>query len=221
MKTVQNLLLIGTVILLLTSCSKDDDGPKFEAPEFSYSETTVPILFSTSGSLSAPNVNWNNAPGAFSISPSIIGLSINAQTGTLSWDRSLPPGTHQIVVTATNQAGSQDQQISLENPFHGIFTGSYVGSSGNTWFYELEFDANGGMLTREDDENDPTLGTGTYTLSQNTILANYTYDVGGSEYSLKLDLNQTTNMAELDGAWYYNFDAEESELGGTVLVTME
>jgi hypothetical protein len=95
MKTAKHLFLIGTVLFLLNSFSKVDDRPRFEAPEFSYSETTVPIVFSTSGNLSAPNTNWNNAPGTFSISPSMSALSIDAQTGTLSWDRSLAPGTHQ------------------------------------------------------------------------------------------------------------------------------
>jgi len=72
-------------------------------------------VFFQAGNSDAPRLNWNGNQGNFSLSSTIDGLSINSTTGVLSWTNSLPIGTHNIQIIATNSAGQTTSNITINN----------------------------------------------------------------------------------------------------------
>ena len=145
----------------------------------------------------------------FSLTSSIIGLSINTTTGVLNWTKDLPLGTHEVEVVATNNAGQTSKILTLNNPLQGIFTGTYDSSE----FLELEFNANGTIVLRTNDETSPDTATGTWEREGDTITVNYTYDSGSSNYSLlgTLDIGTT---AIYSGDWYVGHGAISGNKNG-------
>ena len=106
----------------------------------------------------------------------------------------LPIGNHNIQVIATNSSGQTTINITINNPFQGEFVGDY----GSSNYFSLDFNSNGTINIKANDESNPSLASGTWTLTGNNILINYTYDVGG-DYSLNGTLSQTSSQATLNG----------------------
>lgn len=121
-KTTKIILLL--VITLVTSCSSDDDATAVQTPSVTYTATTLEAIFFQAGSSDAATVNWNGNQGDFSLSSTINGLSINSWTGVINWTSSLPYGTHNLQAIAVNSAGQSAIDITINNPFQGIFTGT-------------------------------------------------------------------------------------------------
>lgn len=206
--------LIAFLFLTFSSCSSDDDSPKVDLPTINYSNIVLDATFFEAGNSLTPTINWNGNTGTISLGSPITGLNINT-SGTLSWTKDLPIGTHNVEVIVANSAGQIVENITINNPLQGIFTGTYD----NTFFFELEFITDGTLLLRVDSETNPDLATGTWTLDESTININYTYDNTGNEYSLSGSLVTGAN-ATYSGNWYREHDALNSNERGPFEVVL-
>ena len=207
-------LLILLVIFTITSCS--DDNP-IKPPSVIYNSTELEVVFFTSGQSDTPIVDWNDDEGVFSYSPAVNGLTINPDTGLLSWTNMLPEGPSVVDVKATNKKGSTTTTIIILNPFQGEFIGTYSGST----FYKFEFFTDGTIEVEANDPVNPQVATGTWQINGNEIIADYTYTDGGFEYSIKGTYSQTNNEVVYEGMWYGDHRAIPGNEGGEFLVTMD
>jgi len=194
MKIIKITIIVLATIIFFNSCNSDDDATVIQTPSVTYSEMNINATFFQEGNSSAPTINWNGNQGTFSVTNTIIGLTINPTTGVLNWTKLLPNGTHSIEVVATNSVGQTTVNLTLNNPFQGIFTGTY-----NTTqvFFEIEFNIDGTMLVRINDEINPDIGTGTYTISNNTVLGDGTFT--SQIFSISSIVIQSTSVASLTG----------------------
>ncbi len=213
MKTTKIILLFA--LTLIMSCSNEDDSPTISNPSVTYASTNVDAMFSQIGNSAAPTVNWNGNQGSFSLASTTEGLSINSTSGVLNWTKMLPIGNHNIQVIATNSSGQTTINITINNPFQGEFVGDY----GSSNYFSLDFNSNGTINIKANDESNPSLASGTWTLTGNNILINYTYDVGG-DYSLNGTLSQTSSQATLNGNWFFDFNAVPANQGGVYSVSL-
>ncbi|RZS99544.1 hypothetical protein [Aquimarina brevivitae] len=131
-----------TILIILTcvviACSNDDNGPA-TAPVFEYANDITTSAF-TMGNTTAPNVNWNGNRGSFSIENTLQGVSIDKNSGVISWDTSLPWGNYTLKIVATNMAGSYDASVEIHNTLNATFKGTYspgISQEGNS-SYEME-----------------------------------------------------------------------------------
>jgi len=218
MKTIKTTIILIITLCFLTSCSTDDDtaSPTISAPSVTYSSTNVNATFFQEGNSTVPTVNWNGNQGAFSLASTINGLSINSTTGVLNWTKELAPDTYNLQVIATNSAGQTSINITIHNPLQGTFTGVYDDIS----FFEIQFNPDGSLELRANDETNPTLATGTWTLNSTNILIDYTYDAGG-DYSLSGTLTQSATTATYAGDWFYNHGAVAASQGGDFTMSMD
>ena len=205
-KPIQAALILLITVIFLTSCS-EDEGPGL--PSFNYTETSIDAIFSESGNSSAPTGDWNGDIGSFALSATIDGLSINSATGVLSWSRLLEPGDHDFEVIIANSAGQTTINLTISNPFQGIFTGTYNTSI----FYEMEFNTDGTVEVRADNPTTPNLASGTWSLTDNTLSVDYTYDLGG-DFSTTGPLTQSTTNAINSGDWYRGHGTVSGTEGG-------
>lgn len=222
-KTMNNLILktkLALAVILftfITSCSSDDDNATaVQTPSVSYTTTTLDAVFFQVGNSDAPTINWNGNQGSFSLATPITGLSINSTTGVLNWTNSLPMGIHNIQAIATNSAGQTTVNITINNPLQGIFTGTYDNAS----FFEIEFNTDGTMLIRANDETNPTTATGTWSVNGSNILADYTYDTN-DEYSLTGLITQGATTAIYEGDWFSGHGSIAGNEGGVFEMIMD
>ncbi len=209
MKTFKNKFKILLLLLLVGfafTCCSSDDGITILRPTVSYSETTLEPVFFTEGSAPVPSVDWNGNTGSFSLSMNIDGLSIDRSTGAISWTTTLPPGTHDFDVIATNNAGQTTVRIQLNNPVEGFLTGTYDYSSGpstSSSYFALDFHENGTLDFLSNNQDNPDEGSGTWVRTGDEIKVDYTYDIAGDHYSLSGTLVQGLSRLEYSGTWYY------------------
>lgn len=199
--------------MVVTACFEDGFDPTNEPdkPTITYDATTLETPFYTAGNSGAPNIDWNGEQGSLSLTNSVEELDINTTTGVLNWSKLLAPGKHDIQVIASNSAGQTVVNMTLINQFQGVFTGTYSGSS----FFELEFNEDGSLIVRANTPTDPDLASGTWTLNEDTIVANYTYEETMEQYSLKGTLSITNSDVTLSGNWFFEFDADPDKIGNT------
>lgn len=212
------LKLICLLFFLLSlSCSSDDDATtaSINAPTVSYTNTTLDATFFQNGNSTAPTIAWNGNQGSFSTATSITGLTINTTTGVLNWTKNLPIGTHNLQVIASNNAGQTIINITINNLFQGVFTGTYSGSV----FYEFEFNSDGSLLVRANDSNNPSTASGAWTRNGSNIITNYTYDDVGLEYSTSGTLTIGTT-AVYAGEYFNGFGTVSGNEDGTFVVTL-
>ena len=213
MKTLKTTKII--IILLLTlsfSCSNEDDTPQVTIPTVNYSNTNVSATFFQVGNTSAPAVNWNGNQGTFAMANSITSLSIDANTGVLSWTKALAPGEHNIEVIASNSAGQTSRNITITNPLQGFLVGNYGGSG----YFDVDFFADGTASITADDASAAPQFSGTWTITGNEILVNWNYDVDPTlQYSLKGNMVQTSASVTYSGMIY----GEHNAISGNELYT--
>lgn len=197
---MSKITLLAFLFLTFSSCSSDD-SPKVDLPTINYSNIVLDATFFEAGNSLTPTINWNGNTGTISLGTPITGLNINT-SGTLSWTKDLPIGTHNVEVIVANSSGQIVENITINNPLQGIFTGTYD----DIYFFELEFKPDGILLLRVDNETSPSLATGTWIIDGNTITTDYTYDVSGNEISLSGSLVIGTN-AIYSGKWYRDHGA--------------
>ena len=205
MKTLKAAKIIIVLLLTLSlSCSNQDDSPQVTTPTVSYSNTITSATFFQNGNTPAPTVNWNGNQGTFSMANSINGLSIDANTGVVSWIKTLPPGNHDIQVIASNSAGQSSNTLTIENPLQGLFVGNYNGSA----YLDVDFSADGTVALTADDATAAPQFTGTWLITGNEILVNWSYNPNPTtQYSIKGDIVQSNASATYSGILYSGYDA--------------
>lgn len=110
-------------------------NPKTPA-NFSYSPSTVAIQFGITGVSVVPTIDWNGESGTFAIVSTGLpaGITIDASTGVLTCDGTVPIGTYGITVSATNSTGSVTTTYAF-NVKPGIPTNLVYTPSGATVIY--------------------------------------------------------------------------------------
>ncbi|RMA57176.1 hypothetical protein [Ulvibacter antarcticus] len=192
MKTMK-LLTVLVMSLMIFSCSKNDDtvveDQQQEAgvpSDLNYSQAQIDVAFYTTGSTSIPSVNWNGEQGTFSLDSTIDGLTINSQSGVLSWNKNLPLGENYVTVKALNSKGWGNTHIILNNRFQGHFIGGYNNDPNSTVITtggaKLTFNADGTMTC----EISGTVGIGSW-ISISGEYISVTFQLSGSGVAYKYD----------------------------------
>lgn len=204
--------------LLFTAC--DEDVVLVGPADLNYSAATFDIDFWTSGQTGTPLINWNGSTGTFGLAESYEGVSINTSSGVVSWSKGLPIGTNTIVIIATNANGTLSKTITLNNPFQGVFIGTYnfdpdnEPGPGNN--YTLEFQTDG-SLTATDFTTSSV--SGSYTIDEETLEITGTYDYGYGAIYIDGTLSYSNAMTpEIVGNWG---NAENDLSGGTYKVFLD
>ncbi len=214
---IKNTVLILTIVFLV-SCEKEEDEnlAAIGTPSVTYTETTLDAIFFQAGNSASPEILWNGDQGEFSLTTTISGLAINAATGVLSWTNELPVGTHDVEVVVSNSAGQITENLILNNPFQGVFTGTYD----DLYFFEFEFSTDGTLVLNANSETTPDTATGNWTMDGDIITVDYTYDLGGSSYSTSGSL-VVGESAVYSGDWYYDHGAIAGNQGGVFNVVLD
>lgn len=196
---MQKLFFILVIVLVITACSKNDDAPVVEAPILSVTPNLTASYFQQ-GESPLPEVQWNGDRGKFGLENNIQGLSIDSETGQLSWGPSLPIGVHTVILFAYNEAGKDLASLTISNPFQGTFKGTYTTniSLSNTLFQimEMVFNTDGtfsGYTQSELNDGtllDPSYFSGNYMLMDTKMEGTLQYEGSASTYPLEADLDQ-------------------------------
>jgi len=186
------------ILLFCLSCKNDDEGfiQQISAPTVLLPNANITATFFTEGQTEAPIINWNGSTGVFSIASNIIGISVNENTGIISWDKSLLLGSNTIELVATNSAGQTSVNVMIDNNFSGNFEGSYNLDPNSTTTptpFAMNFNEDGTMVAIGTSE-----APGTWTMSGNTITSLYV-TVSGSDHIAVVDLIYSDTEATLTG----------------------
>lgn len=126
---------IGALLFLviINSCNNDDD---INGLRIAYEENFIEVSFLEAGETTVPAVNWSGERGTFSATtlpdtaPDDLfnrnTLSIDEETGVLSWDRSIPLGETEVFIIASNSIESATITVTIKNSFvEGLFYGGF------------------------------------------------------------------------------------------------
>lgn len=105
---MKKYIALGFSLLILLSCSKDDDSPSVD---FNYASEIFEVAFRSQGIIPQPSMEWPQASGTFSLKNGIEGLEIDENTGAISIERNLQVGDHEVKVIA--QSGTQSWETTL------------------------------------------------------------------------------------------------------------
>lgn len=208
---MKNLIYSLSAVLLLLTISCSEDNPLIEqvdAPIFALANNAIEVDFLTEGVLQAPSIRWSGEEGTFEISPAITGISVNALTGVISYNKTIPIGETTLSLIAKNSAGQAVQQVVINNLFFGSFNGEYTnGDNDNFGRTHKSVYNKDGTYTGEDNGNTSSNTTGTWSINGDVLTASYRYgDTAGSDYIFETTLKYSPEGATLDGAWYF-FDS--------------
>lgn len=197
------------VTSLMLCCSKDDDTIIL-APDLD----VVPVLntsFFQAGEGPLPEVKWNGNQGKFGLENTLQGLAVDAETGQLSWDSSLPTGTHTIVLFAYNKAGKDVVALTINNRFQGTFRGTFQSrttfSSVLFRIMEISFNPDGTFSGYEQQElnNGNVLGpnyfNGNYTISQNKLEGTLQFEESESVNPWHAELQSSSQNGQMIGSY--------------------
>ncbi|MBQ4913851.1 hypothetical protein J8L85_05340 [Maribacter sp. MMG018] len=196
---MQKLYFILVIVLVITACSKNDDDAVVKAPVLSVTPNLTASYFHN-GEGPLPEVQWNGDRGKFGLENKIQGLSIDSETGQLSWDPSLPIGVHTVILFAYNEAGKDLASLTINNPFQGTFRGTYQPSTSlsNILYRTMEINFNidrtlSGYTQSELDDGTllgPYYFSGNYVLLDTKMEGTFEYEDGESTYPFDADLDQ-------------------------------
>lgn len=203
------------IFIFATACSSDDDSgtntPNASLPTVSYANSSIDATFFEAGNSAAPNITWNGNVGTFSLAAPLQGLSINANTGALSWTKLLPQGQHAIEVLVANSAGQKSVNLTLEN----IFFGNFSYRLENKCSYEVYFSKDG-SLTVKYMKGQSVLANGTWEIQGNELTANYTFINDNEMNSMRAQVMHTLAEVKLEGDWFNGLDTVSGQEGGYV-----
>jgi len=203
------------IFIFATSCSSDDDSgtstPDASVPTVNYAITTINATFFETGNSNAPDITWNGDVGTFSLATPLDGLSINENTGVLSWTNLLPQGQHTIQVLVANSAGQKSVNFILNNKLQGNFTYRFE----NECSYELQFSADGSLSVKYIGGID-IIANGIWEINGNEIIGSYTFPYDNQEQSIRALLLHTATEVKLEGQWYNGLGAISGQEGGTL-----
>lgn len=188
-----------------------------DPPTISYSQPTYVSAFFSTGSTPAPTVAWNGATGTLSLMGTVTGVTLDASTGVVSWDESLPIGVNAVQVVATNPAGDGTASFDIDNRFEGHFEGAYNNDPNSETVssaFEMTFHGDGSMTVLDQGTFE---GMGTWTRSGTTITAVYEYEAG-NPLTVEGDVTHDASEAVLEGFWYNGDEAVAGEEQGFVSV---
>ena len=198
MNSIKYLLCVFS-LLLVVSCTKDQDDDSVGAPTDFYYTGNQPVPFYTEGSTGAPNINWNNNVGTFALQSNYTGVTIDATTGVVSWNKDLPLGTNTIGVKATNTGGEATTTVIFLHQFSGNFKGGFNTNPSSTTVtasnLDITFNVDG---TASVTDSGSTVNGSWSFLTNGKLSCNYT--VSGTAYELLLDLTYSvTVIPKLEG----------------------
>lgn len=219
---VKALIVLFISATFFTACSDSDDTPTINVPVVTYADTNLNVIFFNAGSSSVPTVNWGGNEGAFALATTVAGLSIDETTGTISWTKDLPIGTHNVDVVATNSAGPTTVELTINNPFQGSFSGTFsYTSSSDLYDFDILFNSdNTAVITQYDSAGSSYDSDGTWTMSGSTINIDYTSSQSMNDFSFSGMLT-TGTVAEYNGEWFFEHGSEAGNEGGTFGVTLQ
>ncbi|MBD0777595.1 hypothetical protein HPE56_07305 [Maribacter sp. ANRC-HE7] len=210
---MQKLYFILVIVLVITACSKNDDDAVVEAPVLSITPNLTASYFQQ-GESPLPEVQWNGDQGKFGLENTTQGLSIDTETGQLSWDPSLPIGVHTVILFAYNEAGKDLASLTISNPFQGIFKGTYTTniSFSNTLFQimEMVFNTDGTFSGYSQIELDdgtllgPNYFSGNYMLLDTKMEGTFEYEDSESTNPFAADLDQQGKLTGQYSAEFLN-----------------
>ena len=209
--------LLFPILLTFNACDEAADLlSTTDEPEATYSETMLQATFFESGRSATPSISWNGDQGTISLADEPLAVTVNATTGRISWDQTLPPGTHDFDVIVANSEGNVVVPITIENPLQGTFTGVYNG----TEYFSFDLHADGTIDLRSNSASSPDEGAGTWQLDGDEVRAIYSYD-GSSNYAFSGTVAQTAAEASLTGQWFYDDSFSPSQEGGPIETKLE
>lgn len=214
--SISQWILLIVVFSLVWSCSKNEDPtPQIQVPSVTYTSTTLEAIAFQASSSPVPSLSWNGNQGSFSLGAPVNGLNINSTTGVLNWTNQLPIATHNVQVIASNSAGQTVIDLIIKNNLEGTFTGVY----NQVNFFEFDFLPNGDFHLRTNDENNPDTATGTWTITNNTLIANFIFDDSPSLFSISGNFTMGTTIT-FSGDLFNGFDADPAKVRGTFSTTL-
>lgn len=190
-------ILFALLLITTLGCDQIDDlaGGGVDKPSVTYSSTTFTADFFQGGSSASPSIDWNGEQGTVTLGTTLTGLSVNSTTGRLEWDKTLPPGTHDMEVVVANSEGQVVVPVTIENPLMGTFEGTYAQS----YPYVLEINQDGSLTVLADGET----ASGSWKINNGEVIAYYIYDnYPDLDYSLRADIEQTNAEATVTGEYY-------------------
>ncbi|TSE09370.1 hypothetical protein [Aquimarina algiphila] len=182
------LVMFG--LLFILSCKSDDDSSGLNTLDIAYEQNFIETSFLEAGETAPPLVNWSGEKVTFSATtlPNTapddlfnINMSIDEETGVLSWDRSIPLGKTDIFITASNALESTTVLVTINNTFvEGLFYGGFnddISDEPNTstttsdGSLALSKEGTAGLLISSD--GDIISIDGTWTIDESLITINF------------------------------------------------
>lgn len=198
-------LCIAFLALTTFSCEKDDDTTEdtvvINAPSnLLFSQSNIDVDFYTEGSTAPTSLDWGGETGEFELGSPVQGIAINSTNGTITWDKSLPIGSNDVVVVARNSAGLSSTTLQIQNTFQGFFTGGYNNAIDDPSYstgYTMTFNDDGTMFG---DDNGSTF-SGMYSIDGTTVNTSYSYDQGGDFSTTGTITYDDTSIPVYQGTW--------------------
>jgi hypothetical protein len=191
MRSVSKIFSLLMVLFLLNSSCTDLDD-LISPPSDFYYLGSLPIPFYTHGSSGLPNINWGGEQGIFSLNEAYTGVSVDQQTGILSWNENLPLGENTVYVTATNLAGSAIATVLLVHQFSGQFNGGYNLNPSSTIVtasnLTITFNVNGTMSITDSGAT----ANGTWSFESGKLIV--LYSIAAVDYELNFDLTYSVTV---------------------------
>ncbi|OIR12084.1 putative Ig domain protein [mine drainage metagenome] len=121
---MKKLITICLIAVAVYACKQEVISAATSAPSnFTYSVSSTTITQGTAGTSVAPTINNGGGKVAYTLSGAgISGISLNTNTGVISWSNILLPGTYTISVSASNSVGSVTSTYTLIVNSNGIVT---------------------------------------------------------------------------------------------------
>ena len=208
MKTRKSFSMIF-LCCLLSACSKSEDANM--APQLSYAQNLV-TPFYTSGNSAPPSIEWFGDQGKFGLDSDVEGVSIDPQSGVVSWDRTLPLGTNLVEVLAFNNSGVSLATLQIENQFQGMFEGlfdTFITIDGEPVPLKLAFNADGSCSYEYFQASEE----GNWEMDDDTLNASFFFAGDTNPLFMRAVVINTTEEAYIEGFIGTNLSIQENLSG--------
>jgi len=123
-RKMKKLIIISIIALIFYACQREIAAGVVTAPSnFSYASASATIVQGSTGNSVAPIINNGGGKISYTLNENgISGISINTNTGVITWGTALSAGTYLIDVLASNSAGSITATYSLTVNSNGTIT---------------------------------------------------------------------------------------------------
>ncbi|GAB1856495.1 hypothetical protein MHTCC0001_13300 [Flavobacteriaceae bacterium MHTCC 0001] len=222
------LALVLALTYILWGCSNDDGVNVM----FHYASSAFEVSFRTEGTIPAPSITWPEAEGTFALKHDIEGLTIDALTGKIQWERALQLGTQEVKVIAESNGQSWETQFALTN----VLSDSFWSGGQNNQLESEDIDFNrliwlyeDGTLKIELPSNPDSTGVGVWEINGNVVELHFCTYCEGVEPSSVPSIDEHTyykgmlvneaTKAYIKGQWsVIRFDPDSSTLRGNFYI---